>query len=466
MANKKSFVSYNTKSATISVDYEPLPKQKQFHESAAKYRCYAGGFGSGKTFCGAWEALFQSIWYPNNLGLVGRMSYPELRDTTRKEFLELPIRVDGEIVPLLASPLVKSFNKAENMLEFVNGSVVLFRALDDAFHKIKSLNLGWFWIDELTEANEEIWLGLVGRLRRRNVKHTGFGTTNPEGKDFVWKLFLQDPKSDYFLVNAPSTENHYLPDGYIDGLISQYPEEWVKRYVYGSFDTFEGLIYKDFNDKAPFVIEPFQIPENWYRFVGIDYGYRNPSAVLWCSLDEKGNAYVYDEFYQSGSLVSNTCEVIHTKTNKQKVQMYLIDPSTAQRDGKTGRSIQDEFNDNGIYVTPANNDVRAGINRVNEYFKLEKDGKPKLKIFKNCTNLRREIQMYKWKDLRAGSKYDAPERPTKKNDHALDSLRYLVNYFYTTPIKKEGDSFMKRILATIRNAGSGEDSNNMSWRAV
>lgn len=445
----------------LGVNYEPLLKQKEFHESNAKFRCYAGGFGSGKTYCGAWEAFFQSIWYPNNLGLVGRMSYPELRDTTRKEFLELPIIVDKEIVPLVDSPLIKSFNKSENMIEFVNGSVVLFRALDDAFHKIKSLNLGWFWIDELTEANEEIWLGLVGRMRRKNVQHTGFGTTNPEGKDFVWKMFLQEPKEDYYLVNAPSTENYYLPDGYIERLVSQYPEEWVKRYVYGSFDTFEGLVYKDFSDKAPFVVDSFDIPDNWYKFIGIDYGYRNPMAILWCALDEKGNAYVYDEYYQTGTLISDVCDIIHTKTNKQKIKLYLIDPSTAQRDGKTGKTVQDEFNDNGIYVTPANNDKRAGINRVNEYFKL-KDGKPKLKIFKNCVNLRRELQVYKWKDLKGKiSSQNQPEAPNKKDDHALDALRYLVNYFYTTPIRKEEDSIVKKILKSVRGYNS-----ELDWRAA
>jgi len=423
--------------ANVKIPYTPLPKQQEFHQSLARYRAYFGGFGSGKTKSGSAEAIHQSLWYPKNLGLVGRMTYPELRDTTRKEILEFPIICDGKEVELVSSPLVKKFNRSENVLTFFNGSQIIFRALEDAFHKIKSLNLGWFYIDELTEANDEIWLGLCGRLRRVGFPHTGFGTSNPEGRDWAWKRFVADKSKDYFYVHAPSTENSYLPPGYVQSLIDQYPSEWVKRYVYGSFDTFEGLVYKEFTERSH-VIPSYDPDDHHYRFIGVDHGFRNPTAVLWGSVAPDGVVTIYDEYYQNGMLVSEIAEIVKTKSKKDLIRRYLIDPSCKNRNGKDGRSIIDEFEENGIYFDPANNDVRAGINRVQEYLKVN-NGRAKLRITSNCTNLIREMMTYKWKDIKIGEMKDQPEKPLKKDDHAVDALRYMINFLYDTPPLKKKD---------------------------
>ena len=420
----------------IEIRFDPLPKQKQFLETNKRFPLYAGGFGSGKTIAGAWKSFYLSMWFPRNYGLVGRMSYSQLHDTTQRELLNLPIIEDGIEVPLVESSLVKSFNKADNHLVFRNGSEILFRSLDDAFGKIKSLNLGWFWVDELTEANDEIWLGLVGRLRRQGVPHVGFGTTNPEGHDFVWKRWVANPHPDYYCVVAPSAENKHLPKGYVKSLEEQYPEEWVKRYVHGSFDTFSGLIYSSYRDEEPYLFDPVKNPidDEWYQFVAMDYGYRNPTAVYWGAVDFNGNLWVYDEFYAPNKLVSEIAEIIKAKSSTRNVQQYLIDPSTRNRSGVTGRSVMDEFADYGVYLNPANNEVRAGINRVQEYLKLH-NGMPKLRIAKTCVNLRSEMQMYRWKDLKAGATQDAPEKPVKKDDHAVDALRYMICYLYDTPVR-------------------------------
>lgn len=417
-----------------------LPKQELLHKTKKKYRLYCGGFGSGKTLWGAYESILLSLDYPKNLGLVGRLTYPELRDTTRRELLEFAVRINGVDYQLASSPLVRRFSQTENTLEFFNGSQILFRALEDSFDKIKSLNLGFFWVDELTEIDEEMWMGLCGRLRRKNVWHAGFGTTNPEGHDWVWKKFIANPDKDAHVVVADSYENYHLPAGYLEEL-EKYPDEWKKRYLHGSFDTFEGLVYKEFNDRSPHVVQPFEIPDHWFRFVGIDHGYRNPCAVLWAAVDERGNVTIYDEFYSSGKRVSEIANVIKAKTGKTKIRQYLIDPATKQDRGANGtKTIFTEFEEDGIFCIPANNEVSAGINRVKEYLSGEK---PRLKVFQTCTSLRTEFQTYRWKDLKPGQTRDRdnPEKPQKKDDHAMDALRYMIAYVYDTPELKSRNTF-------------------------
>jgi hypothetical protein len=69
---------------------------------------------------------------------------------------------------------------------------------------------------------------------------------------------------------------------------------------------------------------------------------------------------------------------------------------------------------------------------VKQYLKLRSHhqvdvwprGKPKLFIFRNCVNMIREIKSYRWKpQTESGEQVD---KPVKKNDHAMDELKYYI----------------------------------------
>lgn len=63
-----------------------------------------------------------------------------------------------------------------------------------------------------------------------------------------------------------------------------------------------------------------------------------------------------------------------------------------------------------------NKDLFAGIARVKSYLKGE-NGVPKLYIFEGCVNLIRELKGYFWGE---------GDVPKKRDDHALDELRYYL----------------------------------------
>jgi hypothetical protein len=76
-------------------------------------------------------------------------------------------------------------------------------------------------------------------------------------------------------------------------------------------------------------------------------------------------------------------------------------------------------------------------------------------------NLRTELQTYRWKDLKPTATQDAPERPMKKNDHAVDALRYMIMYLYQTPRKKPSLTFdYKEIFKRRRQ------TEEVNWRAA
>ena len=70
------------------------------------------------------------------------------------------------------------------------------------------------------------------------------------------------------------------------------------------------------------------------------------------------------------------------------------------------------------------------------------------------------MQTYRWKDIKPGAIQDAPEKPVKKEDHAVDALRYMVMYLYQTPQAKSKKAFdYKKLLKRYR-------STEVSWKAA
>lgn len=461
----------------------PLPKQLEFHTAPQKYRLFAGGFGTGKTLALGLEALKQMLIYPNNYGVIARKDLQELKATTLKDFFEI-----------CPENVIANHNRQDKVISFINGSQLYYMNLDsarEAERKIKSLNLGLVAIDQLEEISENIFLAFIGRLRRRDAGRCFIASCNPAGHDFVWRRWVECPyeqfcqiieldkakadgiceqinrnietilvdsqdhtlksgkyreehiygkfglppeiaktlyeKYNYGCIEATTFDNPYLPPDYVDQLL-KYPKNWVKRYVYCSWDDFEGLVFAEYlasRNKCG-LYEP---GPNEQRYIVMDYGYRNPTSIGFYSVDYDGNVRRYKEYYESGRQISDI--VAYIKSNPEWEKAYrLADPSiwNVQRDGV---SVGAEFALQGIYFERADNSVVQGIDKVNEYLRAGK-----LMICENCINMIREIGEYKWKAVKPGENRNEHEEPIKKNDHAMDELRYLVNYIYV-PMKPD-----------------------------
>jgi len=209
----------------INLDYSAQPKQRTFHESEAKYRLYIGAWRAGKTFAGCWEALKKSVIFPGNCGLIGRKDFTDLRDTTLKTFLEI-----------CPPDFIRTYNKTEHHIVFVNGSEIYFRELKDGAG-LGSLNLGWFYIDESEEVEESIFERLKGRLSLKNVGKTqGWLTSNPPNEShWLYKQFELNDDTEYFTIHASTYENQeHLPKGYIEDL-EKLPPSWRKKYLEGEY---------------------------------------------------------------------------------------------------------------------------------------------------------------------------------------------------------------------------------------
>src|SRR5579872_6041720 len=88
------------------INYSPLPSQREFHASKARFKGFSGPIGSGKSQALCQEAIRLCYLNPGRVGLIGAPTYPMLRDSTLTSLLEV---LNENEIPF-------EHHKAENVL--------------------------------------------------------------------------------------------------------------------------------------------------------------------------------------------------------------------------------------------------------------------------------------------------------------------------------------------------------------
>ena len=93
------------------------------------------------------------------------------------------------------------WSTSEQKLSFYNGSEILFRHFDEP-NKLKSLNLGFVEIEEMSDIPYDTFKMLLARLRQKiydnwklkDFRYRIFGHTNPEIRQgWIYKTFFINP---------------------------------------------------------------------------------------------------------------------------------------------------------------------------------------------------------------------------------------------------------------------------------
>jgi hypothetical protein len=380
--------------------------------------------GGGKSVWLNAEAIWQCLRFPGNRGYMCRHHLIDFKRSTLVTF--------DKVVP---RETVLTHRKSDRIIRFVNGSEILYGGLggEDDLERIKSTEFGFFGIDEATETFAEMFMLLSSRLRwtlpdGSYPQFTGFLASNPE-PGWVKDRFVDQRLPDHEFIPALPKDNPHLPKGYDYGLRKDWPEEWTKRYLDGSWDTFSGQIYKEFDRNRHIFGDELEISPYYDHFRVIDHGYTNPTCCIWAALDFDGRILVYDEHYQAGLTIAENAAIIKAKYPKFR-GLTLCDPSmTAQHSQRAGKtwSYMDEYRDNKITCIPAQHKdghmgEGIGINLVKQRFKADS-----LLIHEKCQNGIREILQYKWRDIKVNTreKSNLPETPVDKDNHFCDTIRYL-----------------------------------------
>ena len=359
---------------------------------------------------------------------MGAATLPQLENTSMKQFFDM-----------IPPGYIDKYHKQKNIVDLINGHRVLFRPLDDE-GKARSLNLSCFHLEEVSEVNYDYFVQLQTRLRNHATEnHIGILSTNPdvawvrtefllksskiENADRPYYIPEEDRNPDYSTHIAPTRLNTHLPPDFYASTARGKPRYWVNRYLNGSFDYSEGNVYPEFMEH---IVEPFEIPKNWMRVGGADFGIQDPTVLLLGAINpDDGTVYIYQEYYRNRLAVPQHAKVMKEMLSEIPLGRLLhlvADPSGKRRNINDHRSIFDHYSEYGIFFREGNNRIEPGIAKVGAYFTLGK-----LKIFKTCHHTIREGVNYKYKNRELDSNKNADEKPEDKENHSMDSLRYLIN---------------------------------------
>lgn len=413
-------------------------------------KVYFGGEGCGKSKWLMWETILHCRNMPGNSWLYCRATFPELEGTTIPDFLrEIP------------KDWIQDYNKREHKIVIKTKgepSEIIFKSLDDV-QKYASFNLGGVSVDQIESIPELLITRLFGRIRLARVPRRYFlGAGNPAGT-WVRKRYyapaqkitkcgslieskFKDPMTGenrthrIFVINSSSLDNHFNPPDYVQTLFAKYPEAYVKRMVFGSWDAIEGTALTDLLKDVHF-INAFKLPRTTEYWGAYDFGLRNPFCFLIFGRREDGKIFVVNEAYakETGDreqlfMMAKACKDVGLDMNNL---LIYADPEIWSRTRTAGKNIYQDLQEQwriinpmgALQMVPGTNDEHAGVILVNRMFKDNS-----LFVFREtCPNTVRELPEIRWKPqtLQAMETGNAKEELVDKDNHSWDCFKYGLN---------------------------------------
>jgi len=401
--------------------YECYEKQTEFLDSAAKWRLFVAGIGSGKTHVGAYAVLDMP---PGSRGAIIAPTYSVLRDATLETFLEV------------AEPVVKSFNQSKMEMELTNGTEILWRSAENP-ENLRGPNLGWFWLDEASLMKEMVFDIMIGRLRRAPAR--GWVTTTPKGFDYLWRIWVKENEHnlDFHLIRAATWENIFLPDGYVDSLRAKYSGGFARQEIDGEFcDWGRHAVYE--LSRARNVRH--KLKEEWYRddkplALCVDFNYLVKPWGIGQVHEVKGKPtpMIFDEVVVRQGSIEDAVQEFRNLYPAHRAELQIFgDAAGRQHNTQTVRTDYNTMMEGfrgyaapiRMMVPRANPPVKDRINNTNRILRGE-DVIGAALIDDRCTFYIEDFMQTQWhvngKEIK---KVTNPEDPEAERSHATDAAGY------------------------------------------
>jgi hypothetical protein len=427
--------------AVNSIDLEISTKQAEFIEATATEVLFGGAAGGGKSHGQVIDAMLFALQYPRSKQIIFRRSYPELERSILRTMLSVYPR--GKY----------TYNQSSHSFRFYNGSIIDCGYLQNEsdVYNYQSAEYDVIRFDELTHFSEFTYTYMLSRLRGANgyPKHMK-SSTNPTGAGRVWvkERFVdigEWGKEHTVTVgyradgSAITSRRIFIPSKVYDNLFLMHSDpEYVTRLenlpesermglLNGEWDFFEGQYFDEFRREAH-TCTPFKIPDDWRRYVAIDYGL-DRLAAYWIAVDSLRNAYVYREYCESNLPISDAAKAVLDHTAEgESIYAVLAPPDLWGRSQETGKSKAVLFLEAGLELTKSNNDREAGWLAIKELLKTDANGEARLHIFTTCKELIKCLPALQRDEKKPTDCATIPHDIT----HAPDALRYFAIY-WTSP---------------------------------
>lgn len=417
----------NTKTNQVKLSDVVGGAYGSFWRDKHRYRVLKGGRASKKSTTTALWFIYHIMQHPKANALVVRKTYNTHHDSTFAMLKWAAERLG----------VTKYWQFKENPLEAIykpTKQKILFRGFDDVL-KLTSITvdkgvLCWVWLEEAYELDDEADFQTLDETIRGELPEGLWKqitiTFNPwVNSHWTKKRFFDREDPDAFTLTTTYRCNEWLDDAdrnLIENLRDTDPERYLVVGL-GEYGIPGGAYFDEFR-KDIHVIEPFQIPDDWRRYITIDYGL-DMFACYWIAVDWHNKAYVYREVYKSGLLISDAAKLLLEMNGTDKIYTYSAPPDLWNRQRETGMSTAELFMQHGIPLTKASNNRVQGWYNLKEWLKPYDDEQgiktAPLTFFKNCKNITRCLPQLQCDEKNPN---DVESNKNHELSHGPDAIRY------------------------------------------
>ncbi|MBI1362703.1 MAG: DNA packaging protein [Proteobacteria bacterium] len=399
------------------IKYVPHSKQSQFHAAGAesKERLFLAGNRCGKTFCGAFEMVvhltgFYPPWWCGKRydkpiqGWAASITAEMTRDIVQRTYLDF---IHPDLI--VRKTMRKGVSDALDVLHVrhISGgtSVLGFKSFDQGREKFQGTSRHFIHLDE--EPDMAIYEECL--MRTLDVGGSLILTMTPlKGMTDVCAHYMEGSDPHRAIVQATWDDALHLESAEKDKLRSSLRPHELEAREKGIPSLGRGKVYTV--KEADITCEPFELPPTYRHAFGMDFGWSNPTAVVWGALDpETDILYLYDSYARSEQTPAQHAASIHTRGEWIP---GVCDPAGQSQSQHDGKSLMEVYSQQGLYLTQADNGVEAGLMAV-----LERMRTGRLKVFNTLEGWWQEFRLYR---------RDENGRIVKRSDHLMDATRYLV----------------------------------------
>lgn len=460
----------------MNISYVPSGETiKAFHHDNSFVRMIRGCVGSGKTTAVLYEVLIRALKQEpctdnvrRSRAIVIRSTYPELKSTTIKSWLDLM----GDICSIKYDVPITSTIKVDNIGDGTSLDLeVIFLALDEetkAIEKLKSIECSMVVFNEIGDGiAENVFAMATSRVGRypsksmmggKKVQAFIVADMNPPSDDSWvyrmaeidkpkgYKFFVQegglkkdrDPKSKTFgeYIPNPKAENihnHNLGFDYYLNQLAGKQEEWIKVYLCGEYGTtMSGKpVYPEYNDKFHYSETPLTPYNGMPVIMAFDFGLTPACAFL--QMSPKGQLLVLDELVSEDMGIRQFYTEVVRPFRLEKYSGCRVeavgDPAGSQRSQvNSEKSCMQELLNLGLVCELApTNEFLARRESVAFFLQRVVDGQSGFVLDPSCNMLRKGFNNgYRYERLRvSGNSAKYKDRPVKdKFSHIHDALQY------------------------------------------
>jgi hypothetical protein len=257
---------------------------------------------------------YLALQYPRSRWVIIRKSLPDLKRTTFPSFTS--ILSEG------IEKYVKSWNRETQVVEFINGSELIFMAEsyddDKELNRFRGLEVNGAGLDEVNELQEPTFYKVQERIGSWN-KAQGkppivcLATCNPSNnwvKTIIYEKYRSNTLPDrWSYIPSKITDNPYIPIEYLESL-KELPPIQYQRFVEGDWDIADDVanpFLYEWNDDRH-IDDSIQLNPNLPVFVSVDFNI-NPLCALVIQQVGRG-AIVVDEIKIDKGSVDAFCDAV------------------------------------------------------------------------------------------------------------------------------------------------------------